>query len=97
MIDDSAVGIFFGIDNTRRSTSNFLVLDVRNVSQLSFMDRYPISSDSSQLSKTAIIGISVGVSCVSFILFFFKKKRGFDLTHVDIGCIEYPSRYRLLC
>ena len=73
MMDDTAVGIFFGTDDTQEFLSDSLVLDVRNASQLSFLDRYPISSATSNPSNNTIIGIAVGVSCVSFL--FQKKER----------------------
>ncbi|KAI8367174.1 hypothetical protein EDC96DRAFT_543911 [Choanephora cucurbitarum] len=80
MMDDTAVGIFFGVNDIGDSLSNFLVLDVRNVSQLSFLDRYPISSDSSNLSKNTIVGIAVGVSIgvlaiIAGIIYIVRRKK----------------------
>ncbi|KAI8367172.1 hypothetical protein EDC96DRAFT_543909 [Choanephora cucurbitarum] len=80
MMDDTAVGIFFGTDDTQEFLSDSLVLDVRNASQLSFLDRYPISSATSNPSNNTIIGIAVGVSCgvlgiVAGIIIYIVRRR----------------------
>ncbi|KAI8328809.1 hypothetical protein EDC96DRAFT_530140 [Choanephora cucurbitarum] len=75
LIDNSTLGIFFGIDKAGNPTNDLLIMDVRDVSQLSFSDTYPIntnlttsstnttSTNESASNNSATIGIAVGVSC----------------------------------
>ncbi|KAI8367177.1 hypothetical protein EDC96DRAFT_564753 [Choanephora cucurbitarum] len=97
MMDDTAVGIFFGVNDTIKSLNDFLVLDVRNASQLSFLDRYPISSDSSNLGKNTIIGIAVGASCgvlgivAGIIIYIVRRKKqrsSQQTTHPETEMLE---------
>lgn len=106
-IDNSTLGIFFGMDGTS-STKDLLLLDVRDVNRISIADTYPLRNtpkasginttqpDSSGPSKSTGISIGVGISCVSCYIAETQKKKNFILTYLKTGRSSAYGCYFLL-